>query len=74
MNSFRPMNRRDHWTEVTYGSSVSARPVARRGRLDPKRLKDRLAVPAEEHPGADRDRSHLWASHVIESACSMPAR
>ena len=56
-NSFKPMNRRDHCTEVVYGSTTGPSVACRHvGGLRAKRLADGVGMPAEEHAGAHRDR------------------
>src|SRR5205809_7655431 len=69
------MNRRDHWTDVVYGSRTG--PTVLPGMYE---VSTRKASPTESAcrqkniPAAIGTENHLCAPHVIESAASMRAR
>ena len=69
------MKRRDHWTDVVYGSCVG--PAVLPGMYDVSARKASATVSGcrqKNIPAPIGTENHLCASHVIESAASMPAR
>ena len=54
-NSFRPINRRDHWTDVVYGSSTGRLSLPACRTCPRESFGNRFGMAAEEHPGAHRD-------------------
>src|SRR5204862_8247661 len=73
--SFRPMNRRDHCTDVVYGSWVGPEVFPGMYEVSARKASPTASGCRQKNiPAPIGTENHLCASHVIESAAAMPAR